>query len=1226
MNLFSECRKIKQSGLFDPEYYLRTYADVRKADVDPLRHFCKRGWKEGRNPSAAFNTRQYLQKHPELQEMDINPLLHHINSLEGSETIPEAPSIVNRFVTIIKSIAEDPALLKKFAAEVRTKGLKSAIAKSKFSTQRKLAAFRHTPSESEFEPVFPDRRLDIVPFYINPDPASHHTVTLDESTIAIHIRITDKSLIDTLLSRLSIGKSFDLYLSLSEGLNQEEIEKEFKSKLSDLSRISTTTVDAKMGSMESLLHWHKVLLDYHVIGHFHTDTTLCPADSQSWYEEALDLLLDLPGQHSQQKKILELLQTDGKIIYPESTYESIKDPTGWYGLEETASELLGNYTDLEIDDYETIDFPESGMFWAQSRCLERLLSLPVEKMIQNHTHQEVDQLLRQTLLLFAASCEGKAYRLHKDNSLRDYRYYEKERDFSETITHKDIKVLAYYLPQFHPIPENNEWHGKGFTEWTKVRGATPLFEGHYKQHIPHPDIGYYLLDSPDTLRMQAEMMHKSGVYGQIFYHYWFSGKLILEEPVKMLLDNPDIQMPYCFCWANENWTRRWDGDDEDVLLGQIYSREDARGFIRYLIPFFQDERYIRIDGRPALYIYRPASIPDIEEYLDVWEEECLKASLPKPYVVGVLTRGATDPNAFHLDAGTERVLHDWTDNAVRDIGDQLHHYHTLNTHILSYDEVASFYENQTEHKPFTYFRSLIATWDNTARYGKDAYLVHGSTPRRFQEWLEKLMDYSRETLEEEKRFIVVNAWNEWAEGAHLEPDTHYGYSYLNAIGRALSGHSYADELNASAQIPKQTKVHLSLSDDVTEALQSDEILKEQFLACLNHSTFLKQCQITTEDEVLTSVLPKSSKEGPEEADYILYFSSPALFGPDAIEKMLGLAFSTPESLIIPNHYSQRTQPYHITENGSVTTMALYDAPFVLIPKTHRETGYKNIRMRTDTCAFDLSAATISKADRKHVTTIVRLHKGADFDELKKALFSLAAMRDCTVTPLLAIQDLSSDQQEKLRNLLDEIPFAEGVDPQIEDYSQYGPQGDLRTLMMNDALKKVKTRYAAFLDYDDLLFPDAYAWLLERLEKTGKAVTFGRVYATSYNSQTGTLTKRERAFEYGYSYDDFIYDNHAPIHSFMLDLDQIDLAKIIYHEDQKYMEDYYLTLQIFTKDNTDWESLSLNHYIGDYIHSTDREHTLAIANEEEKSKLLDDPVYQRDEKRICDLRDEIIKKR
>ena len=724
--------------------------------------------------------------------------------------------------------------------------------------------------------------------------------------------------------------------------------------------------------------------------------------------------------------------------------------------------------------------------------------------------------------------------------------------------------------------------------------------------------------------MQAEMMQKAGVHGQIFYHYWFSGKLILEEPVKMLLDNPDIEMPYCFCWANENWTRRWDGDDEDILLGQIYSDDDARGFIRYLIPFFQDPRYIRVDGRPALYIYRPASIPDIEAYLEIWEKECARADLPKPYVVGVLTRGATDPREFHLDAGTERVLHDWTDNAVRDIGNELQHYHELNTHILSYDEVASFYENQTEHKPFTYFRSIIATWDNTARYGKDAYLVHGSTPQRFQEWLEKLMTYSRETLDEEKRFIVVNAWNEWAEGAHLEPDTHYGYSYLNAIGRALSGHAYVDELNATSPIPKDTKVHLSLSNTVTEALQSDEVLKKQFLACLSRSSLLKQCLITTENETLSTLLPESAKEGPEEADYTLLFSSPALFDQKAIEKMLSLALSTPESLIIPNHYSQRAQPYHITGNGSVTTMALYDAPFVLIPRTHKETGYKNIRMRTDAYTFGLLPATIDKAHRKHVTTIVRLHKGADFSELKKALFSLAAMRDCTVTPLLAIQDLDKGQQEKLKDLLEEIPFAEGTAPQIEDYSHTGPQDDLRTLMMNDALKKVKTRYATFLDYDDLLFPDAYPWLLDRLEKTGKAVTFGRVYAASFDSKTGTISKRTREFEYGYSYEDFIYDNHAPIHSFMLDLDQIDLAKIVYHQDQKYMEDYYLTLQIFTKDNADWESLSLNHYIGDYIHSTDREHTLAIANEEEKNKLLDDPVYQRDEKRICDLRDQIRK--
>jgi len=224
--------------------------------------------------------------------------------------------------------------------------------------------------------------------------------------------------------------------------------------------------------------------------------------------------------------------------------------------------------------------------------------------------------------------------------------------------------------------------------------------------------------------------------------------------------------------------------------------------------------------------------------------------------------------------------------------------------------------------------------------------------------------------------------------------------------------------------------------------------------------------------------------------------------------------------------------------------------------------------------------------------------------------------------MLAIQDLEESQKEKLNTMLQEIPFANGVKPQIIDYGLMGLAGDLRTLMLNDGLKKVKTRYAAFLDYDDLLFPNAYSWLVGRLEETGKAVSFGRVYAATYNSQTGTLVKRERQFEYGYSYEDFIYDNHAPIHSFMLDLEQINLAKILYHQDQKYMEDYYLTLQLFTKENCDWESLSYNRYIGDYIHSTDREHTLAISDDMERDKLLSDPTYQRDEKRITDLRKQL----
>ncbi|MNM69841.1 hypothetical protein D3C81_814570 [compost metagenome] len=174
-------------------------------------------------------------------------------------------------------------------------------------------------------------------------------------------------------------------------------------------------------------------------------------------------------------------------------------------------------------------------------------------------------------------------------------------------------------------------------------------------------------------------------------------------------------------------------------------------------------------------------------------------------------------------------------------------------------------------------------------------------------------------------------------------------------------------------------------------------------------------------------------------------------------------------------------------------------------------------------------------------------------------------------------------------------------------------------MLNHAIGLVKTRYAAFLDYDDLMMPHAYDWMVSRLEKTGKAATFGRIYETLYNGHTGQILKRSPKFEYGYSYEDFFNNNHTPLHGFLLDITKIDLANLVYHDDHRYMEDYFLTLQLFTRDNTDWESLHENVYVGDYIHSIERDHTLAFTDDTERQKLLTDPEYQACEKRINDLR-------
>jgi hypothetical protein len=243
--------------------------------------------------------------------------------------------------------------------------------------------------------------------------------------------------------------------------------------------------------------------------------------------------------------------------------------------------------------------------------------------------------------------------------------------------------------------------------------------------------------------------------------------------------------------------------------------------------------------------------------------------------------------------------------------------------------------------------------------------------------------------------------------------------------------------------------------------------------------------------------------------------------------------------------------------------------------------------------------------------------------LKSALFSLAAMKDVIVKPLITAQDLDEVTKKELLFAIDEIPFKKDSNVKVVYFNSSDGKGDLRTTMLNEALKSVKTRFAAFLDYDDMLFPEAYAYLLDRLLKTGKAVAFGRVYEASYDSEKKLVVKRERKYEYGFSYEDFLGHNLAPLHSFMLDVTKFDFSKIVYYEDQKYMEDYLLTLQLFTEDNADWESLIDNVYIGDYIHHLDREHTLAFTDDYERKKLLDDPEYQKDDQRISQMRKKVM---
>jgi lipopolysaccharide biosynthesis protein len=361
----------------------------------------------------------------------------------------------------------------------------------------------------------------------------------------------------------------------------------------------------------------------------------------------------------------------------------------------------------------------------------------------------------------------------------------------------NLKPIALYLPQYHKIDENNKWWGKGFTEWTNVKKAKSLFKGHYQPHIPVKN-NYYDLSNNETLIKQAELAKKYGIYGFCFYHYWFNGKLLLEKPIENLLKNKEPNFPFCLSWANENWTRTWDGQDKQILIEQIYSFEDDLNHIKYLIPFFKDDRYIKIDGKPIFLMYRSELHPHIKEATEIWRQVVKDAGFPDLYLIRMenFTRGI-NPSEHGFDAGMEFAPDVSNRGKKVQKNNLLKYVYTKLLHILGLKKSA-FFENQIFSYPslqknmiykakesYTYFRCICPSWDNSARRQTNATIYINSTPKLFGNWAKLMMEYTHKYLPENEKFLFINAWNEWGEGCHLEPDEKYGTQYLEEFKKAL---------------------------------------------------------------------------------------------------------------------------------------------------------------------------------------------------------------------------------------------------------------------------------------------------------------------------------------------------------------------------------------------------------------------------------------------------------
>jgi len=394
----------------------------------------------------------------------------------------------------------------------------------------------------------------------------------------------------------------------------------------------------------------------------------------------------------------------------------------------------------------------------------------------------------------------------------------------------DLRYVAFYLPQFHPIAENDAWWGKGFTEWTNVTKAKPLFPEHYQPHLP-AELGFYDLRMGEVRREQISLARGHGIDAFCFHYYWFNGHRLLERPILDFLADKEADFDFCLCWANENWTRKWDGSDHEILIEQTYTPENDIAFIDSLLPFFRDRRYVRINGAPVLVVYRSRHLPDARATTAAWRDHCRKAGIGEIYLVAALTHGNEEFENQGFDAGVEFPPHNtWGTNGARprNLAHEVGATVPLQGSVYAYEECAqSFIERDYSRRKV--YRCVVPSWDNTARLGARAHIMHGSSPSRYEEWLHAASSKTIADRVPAERLVFINAWNEWAEGCHLEPDLVHGRAHLEATARAKA----ATARDASVQPPwsrrsREQKVPLELhrlQSHHTETRELRELLK-----------------------------------------------------------------------------------------------------------------------------------------------------------------------------------------------------------------------------------------------------------------------------------------------------------------------------------------------------------------------------------------------------------------
>lgn len=382
----------------------------------------------------------------------------------------------------------------------------------------------------------------------------------------------------------------------------------------------------------------------------------------------------------------------------------------------------------------------------------------------------------------------------------------------DAVRDASATLVAFYLPQFHRIPENDAWWGAGFTEWSNVTRALPQFEGHRQPRLPS-DLGFYDLRNPDVMRRQAALARTHGIGAFCFYTYWFDGRVLLDEPVEAWRADPSNDLPWCLCWANEDWTRRWDGRPGETLVAQAHGPQDDVAFIAHFAPHLRDPRYLRVDGRPLLLVYRAELLPDARATAQRWRDWCREHGVGEIALACVQSFQQHAPTQFGFDFAVEFPPNTHSPRDITAAQHATNPYHAGT--VLDWRELAAAWQ-QRGVAPSWLFPAVNCGWDNEPRRPGQGHTYLHASPRRYRDWLADTVHRRLGERPRGTRLAFVNAWNEWAEGAVLEPDQALGHAWLQATRSALSP-------RPAGLRPLQVVVHAWYPDvfgEILDALQA----------------------------------------------------------------------------------------------------------------------------------------------------------------------------------------------------------------------------------------------------------------------------------------------------------------------------------------------------------------------------------------------------------------------